>query len=412
TPNLPMVERQAAKSHYVESDNDSLSLEKAISMALELNPDLVAGGSEIKAQEGRTLQQSLLPNPEFEVEFENFSGSGPFKGMTATETTIAFGQSIELGGKRSKRTNVAALEGDLVDWRFEMKRLEVITNVRLLFTEILAARKKQSLNQELLHISERFRINIDKLVQAGRLSPAELSRANVELAKRQIILQQNQRAQYVTKRKLAATWGADTFQFKTLQGELEADLRLPSVENLLRFLENNPQIIEQQIVIKRQKAGEELAGSESIPEPKIRVGYRRFNESDDQALIAGVSVPIPLFNRNQGGRQEAKFRVRQSVQRLLVIKSHIKNELINRHEILSGILDEIQTIKSIIIPEAQIAYTIIEQNYRQGKYALIDVLDAQRQLFDAQSRYVDSLFHFHTKIIEIERVLGRTLETL
>jgi len=104
-----------------------LSLREALLLALRHSPDLAAFAWEVRAGEARTLQAGLLPNPEFDIELENFAGSGDLEGFDARETTIALNQLIELGGKRLKRKRVAALERDLRGWDYEAKRLDVFT---------------------------------------------------------------------------------------------------------------------------------------------------------------------------------------------------------------------------------------------------------------------------------------------
>ena len=140
--------------------------------------------TEIKAREARTVQESLLPNPEIDFEIENFSGSGEVKGA---ETTISIGQLIELGGKRSKRTKIAALQSDIALLHYEKKRLDIITQVRSIFLNVLNAQKKLKLDHQLQDLALSFKTTIDTLVQAGRLSTAESARAQVELSNRKLI---------------------------------------------------------------------------------------------------------------------------------------------------------------------------------------------------------------------------------
>ncbi|MCA9734121.1 MAG: TolC family protein [Deferribacteres bacterium] len=415
-PTPSIVKEHVTKEEKTKSKNsavtDTLLMLDAISQALKSNPELQVFLTEIKAREVRTLQESLLPNPELDFELENFAGSGPLGGFKSSETTLAIGQLLELGGKRAKRTKVAALQSDLALWRYEIKRLQIITRVRSNFTHLLLAQRKLDLGRRLVGLSQIFKANIDTLVQAGRLSRAESARAQVELSNRKLTLQKNARELKNAQRKLAATWGSGRVDFTAVKGDLGSIKTMPKAEIVQWSLENSPVIIEQKAVIKMQKAKTELANALAVPDLGIRVGYRRFNEIDDQALVAGLSIPLTVFDRNQGGKQEAQLRELQSEQHLFSLQNGIRTGINNQLETIRTISEEIETMKNIIIPEAQNAYDIIQQNYRLGKYALIDVLDAQRQLFDVQGRYLDALGEIKLEIIRLEGLLGQSLDSL
>ena len=412
---LPLVEERKTQNKAIETNNterDTLSLQEAIARALEHNPELQTFKLEIKAREARTVQESLLPNPELGIEVENFAGSGPLSGFKGTETTLAIGQLIELGGKRSKRTKIAALQSDLALWQYETKRLDIITKVRSLYLQVLSAQKRINLDRKLVALSRTFKENVGTLVQGGRLSSAETARAQVELSNRELRLRQGRREFNNSRQLLAAVWGAMAADFKAVDGTLRNRASIPSSQQLLQALPTSPLFTRQNIIIQRQKAKTALADAQSIPDPVLSAGYRRFNESDDQAFVAGISIPITLFDRNQGGRQEARYRERQGKQQLQSLHTALNAEINNRLEIMRSLTNEIKTMQDVIIPQAQYAHSIIQQNYRLGKYSLIDVLDAQRQLFDAEGRYLQALSEINLQVIELEGLLGRSLESL
>ena len=106
---------------------DGLTLPQALALALLQNPELAAFSWEVRAVEAHTLQAGLRPNPELGLEVENLTGYGAFQGGRSVQTTLRLSQRVELGGKRSRRLRVAALERDLAAWDYETKRLDVLT---------------------------------------------------------------------------------------------------------------------------------------------------------------------------------------------------------------------------------------------------------------------------------------------
>ena len=77
----------------------------------------------MRAREAEGLQAGRLSNPELEVEIENFGGSGEADGFSASETTLALSQLIELGGKRLKRQRIAGHQAELAGWEYELTRV-------------------------------------------------------------------------------------------------------------------------------------------------------------------------------------------------------------------------------------------------------------------------------------------------
>jgi len=108
----------------------TLKLGEALSAALERNPELRAFSWEVRARVANALQEGLIPNPEIGLEVENFGGQGEARGFETPETTLQLSQLIELGGKRSKRYQVASLETTLAEWDYETQRLNILASSR------------------------------------------------------------------------------------------------------------------------------------------------------------------------------------------------------------------------------------------------------------------------------------------
>ena len=175
---------------------DEITLRQALSLALMHNPELAASSWEVRSGEARSLQAGLFPNPEIEVEVENFGGSRKeenpdgtserLKRFDGAETTVALSQLIELGGKRSKRKQVADSEHDLLGWDFETKRLDTITEVTNAFIDLLALQERMVLTDGLVDLSQDVFNTVSERVKAGKVSPVEETRAQVALSTIQI----------------------------------------------------------------------------------------------------------------------------------------------------------------------------------------------------------------------------------
>ncbi|MFQ5651426.1 MAG: TolC family protein [bacterium] len=396
----------------VEEPVGTLTLRQALSLALLRNPELAAFSWEVRAREARAIQASLLPNPEIEVELENFGGSGDVSGFEQTESTILLSQLIELGGKRRKRTRVAALESDLAAWVFEIKRLDILTDVTQAFLDVQSAQGRLALDIELVQLAAEFVDIVSQRVQAGRTAPAEESRARVALSNAQIELGRSQRELESARKRLAATWGSLTPQFQQVTGTFGLSQSIPAIDELLELISQNPEIARWGVEMQRRRAVVELQEAQKIPDPAIGGGFRRLAESDDNAFVLGLAIPIPIFNRNQGAASEARLRSNKAEFERQATELRIKTSVAEAYRALSSAFDEASTLQTSVLPEAQKAFDTISDGYKQGKFGFLDVLDAQRTLFDSRGQYLRALRDYHKATADLERLIGQSLVSI
>jgi len=388
-----------------------LSLAEALSAALENSPRLEAFDWQVRAQEARALQAGLVPNPGLVVEGENFAGSGDFSGYDAAETTVFLGQLVELGGKRAKRHRVAVLGRELAGWDYEAARLDVLTETTQRFVAALAARERLSLTHEILRVSRESLKATRARVRAGAASSIEQARSEVVVAT--IAAQRDRRRVEFdgAKRTLASSWAGEV-RFEGLTGDLTSLRAIPPLERVTEALAENPDLARWTTEIAQREAAVDLARARAIPNVTAGLGVRHLGESDDAALVFGLEVPLPLFDRNQGARSAAtadahRARALARESRLVLIRS-----LVAAHAEALGAHGNAEALASTVLPQAEAAYERTRDAYRKGLFRLVDVLDAQRTLFDARTEYVNALQQFHAAAAEVERLAGSSLEDL
>ena len=388
-----------------------LSLAEALSAALQNSPRLEAFDWQVRAEEARALQAGLVPNPGLVVEGENFAGGGDFSGYDAAETTVFLGQLVELGGKRAKRHRVAVLGRELAGWDYEATRLDVLTETTQRFVATLAAEERLALADEILRVSRESLEATQARVRAGAASSIEQARSEVVVAT--IAAQRDRQAVELdgAKRTLASSWAGEV-RFEDLTGDLTVLREVPALERVTDALAQNPDLARWATEIAQRDAAVSLARARAIPNVTAGLGVRHLGESDDAALVFGLEVPIPLFDRNQGARAAAtadahRARALARESRLVLLR-----ELVAAHAEALGAHGNAKALASTVLPQATTAYERTRDAYRKGLFRLVDVLDAQRTLFDARTEYVNALQQFHTAAAEVERLAGSSLEGL
>jgi cobalt-zinc-cadmium efflux system outer membrane protein len=386
-----------------------LSLRSALALSLLQNPNLAAFSWEARAREAEILQAAVVPNPEISVEAENFAGSGSFDGYDRAETTVMLGQLIELGGKRAKRRRTAELERDLADWDYEVRRLDVLTAVAKEFVHVLEAQGRVALADELSELASESLVAVSKRVRAGAASLVEETRAKVNLSSAKVDARRAGVLLAAARSRLAALWGAEFATFLEARGQFDSVAVPPSLESTRGLLENNPDVARWTSELALRDAVVDLEDARRISNVTIGGGIRHFEEEDDSALVLGVTIPFPIFDRNQGARQAARLRRSRVRSEELASRTVVASRLAIAHQSLLASYETILELRGEVLPQAEEAYLGVRTGYLRGLFRYLDVLDAQRTLFELRDRELTELGRFHRSVAEVERLTGTPL---
>ncbi|HBG27564.1 MAG: hypothetical protein A2Y10_15470 [Planctomycetes bacterium GWF2_41_51] len=402
----------AAETSAASEPNGILTLGEALALTLMHNPELKVFSLETRAAQARELQAGLRPNPELGIEVENIGGRGELSGVNSAETTIQLGQLIELGGKLEKRKRVASFEKELAGVDYQNKKLEVFSEATKTFISVLKAQEKFLLSQELLMLSEESFATVGKRVQAGKDSPIEEIRASVAHANIKISHLESQRELEYARKKLASFWGQNNPLFQEAAGNLDSVEQLPVSENLISRLQLNPEYARWKIEIQKSQAALDLEKSKAISDITIVGGVRRFNETDENAFVVGFSVPLPIFDRNQGGKQEAFYNLLKAREEQTAALLRLQNEFNAAYLEFTNSYSQSVSLKNEVLPGATKMFDAAKRAYEEGKMDYLNVLDAQRTFFDVKNEYIENLADYHSSRTDIERFIGKEIESI
>lgn len=377
-----------------------LSLASAIDLALSANPTLAAAARELQAMEGTVIQAGVRPNPELAALVEDTQ-----KSATRT-TTLQINQTIELGGKRAARIESAERGRDVAAADLDAQRLEIRSATVAAFFDVLVAQERIRLAEALLDLAQRATQAASRRVIAGKVSPVEETKARVAEASVRVELNQVQGELAVARRRLAATWGNPSPRFERADGRTEILPVVPTSEDIRRRLATAPVLTRARLEVDRRSALAELERTRRISNVTVSIGAQRVEELGRNQAIVGLSVPLPLFDRNQGNLLEALRRTDKARDELAATEIRLSTELAQAHERLKALSLEVSSLQTEILPGAQSAYEAASKGYELGKFSFLEVLDAQRTFFQARSQYLRALAEAHRAAAEIDRVLG------
>ena len=386
-----------------------LHLRTALSAGLLHNPQLTSFAWNIRAQEAAVIQAGLYPNPEVSVEIEMFGGTNGFSGFGGSETTISVGQTILLGGKRDSREEFARLERDLAGWDYEVARVNVITRVGIEFVGTLTAQAHLTVARQTAALAEQVFSAIDQRVQAGKISPVERTKARVDRAQTQLALIVAEREVVAARARLAATWGSVAPGFEVAVGDLFSVSIPPAVEELFARINDNPDLARWTTEMAARRAAVTLAEANAVPDITPYGGVQLLDGVDETAFVAGIAMPIPAFDRNQGKILEARLRGAQGEALRRAAAVRVKTELAVVYQALDTAFLETAILRTQVEPSAESALAAAEEAFRQGKIGALDLLDAQRTLFAIRRQSVNAHAAYHRAVIAIERLIGGPL---
>lgn len=389
-------------------EKHDLTLRDAVHLTLQRNPELAAFAKEVRALEGATLQAGLLRNPDLAIDVEDLSSAA--NGVAQQFTTIRVSQLIELGGKRAARITTASLDQELANQDYETKRLEIIARVANIFNDVLAGQERLRLADDSVRLAQQVVNTVAKRIQAGKAPPIEETKAKIALSTARIEREQAQRGLAASRKQLSLLWGSPSPQFGQTLGDLESFVALPGFEVLAQRVRANPMTLRSMKGIEQRKALLELERSRRIPDITVSAGVRRYDRSPETTAVVGVSVPLPLFDRNQGSLREAHQRLDQAIDEQAATDLQLKAELAQTYEALLAAQNEIRILRDEVLPGARSAFDVANRGYELGKFGFLEMLDAQRTLFQNQVLYVRALVSYQGLVNALERLIAGPID--
>ncbi|MDH3585269.1 MAG: TolC family protein, partial [Phycisphaerae bacterium] len=381
----------------------------ALAAALLHNPNLQSFSWEMRVREARALQAGLRPNPEVGIEIENFAGSGATSGFDSAETTALLSQLIPLGGKTTKRRRVAELDRDLAGWDYEAARLDLATKVAVALVGVEAAQRREHLAVDKLEIARQLYAAADQKVLAGAAPPLERTRATVLQETSRIGVRRARQALAAARHDLAATWGAERPVFERVAVDLQRIRPIPAYDVIRARLPQSPRLARWATEISRREAQVDLARAGRVADVTAGAGVRRLEQSDDTAAVVEFSVPLALFDRNQGGILEARYALAKARAQEQVEHLDARTALARAHQELDTAFIEAAALRDTVLPAAQQAFAAVNKSYRAGQSSYLQVLDAQQSFFDARDRYIEALAAYHGAVAAVEGMTGQPL---
>jgi cobalt-zinc-cadmium efflux system outer membrane protein len=372
-------------------DTASIDLSTAIRLALD-QPAARAALHEVQASAALVDQADRLPNPEL-----SYLREGQDAGTRTT--TVQLNQPIELGHKRRARVALAQQEAGLARIEAQARRQAIRADVIDAYHDVLIAGHRQALAQALTDLAARTVDVAGKRVAAGKISPIDETRARLTAVDATTARTQATAALTIARTKLGALIGRSNVAL------VDDSDRLPDAASVATA-DASVAVRRARGQLAARQARADVERAARVPDVTVSIGTKRDDQIGRRQAVVGVSIPLPLFNRNEDALRAALRRTDQAGDELAATQVETAAALTAARTRYEAARNDVLLLRRDVLPNAQTAYEQTLKGFEYGKFSFLDVLDAQRTWFQAQTRQWDSLEGAWRAWADIERLAG------
>jgi cobalt-zinc-cadmium efflux system outer membrane protein len=398
-----VVKLQPQPQSQAPTSKRTVTLEQAVEIFLRQNLQLVAARYDIETADAEKLTARLRPNPQFTVGLADLplNLSGPL----IKEQTYSYGIShtIELGGKRNKRIDVADANSDVARGQFQMVVWQLTNDVKRKFYTVV-------LNQSLLNLARENQATFEEivkhtteLVKAGEISGLDLERVEVEKLKFDTDLANSERDYEVALRDLRFVLGGDYRATDIdVAGTIDYEPYQFSFTELRdKALTERPDLKAAKLTERAADANIRLQNAQRIPDLTVGGGVDQV-PSGTSTYTFGVGVTLPVWDRNQGERAKALIARRQAQNQTQLITNQVLSDVDKARVAFEMQKRRVDLYRSGVVTKVNDIQRLTEVALRAGESSTLELLDAIRTRRDTLAGFYQTLFDYQMSLLDLE----------
>lgn len=386
-----------------------LTLADAIERTRASNPELRIYAPRLRAAQQQVDTAALRPPFELETEVQDAFGTGRTSGFDSAETTIALSQIIELGNRRGSRVDAATARTALVDAERAVAELDVLAEATRRLIHVAADQEHLVVTRRATALAEENVTAASARVAAARAPEVELRRARVTRARAAVEQEHAEHELLSSRRQLAAMWGESDATFDSVSADLYTLPQSEGYEALVARLERNPDFARFASAERVRAAELRVAEAHARSTLRARAGLRILRDTNDEALVFGVTRPLFSSSRARSEIAAAQALREQTAAERDAHRVRVEAELFELFQELRHAVTEAEILRTSVLPEMEAALEATRYAFERGRYSYLEWVDAQRELIDVQRSLIDASVNAHLFRTEIERLTGEAL---
>ncbi len=394
-----------------------ITLPQAIDSAVQGNKDLQAVRYNVEQARARLLQAGLPPNPRLDISGGNdrlFNNQGEYT------AGIGISQPFPVAGRIAHQKDVARVDVALALAEIRQAELKLAGDVAFRFYSLLALKRQIEARERLIDVDQKL-----VLVTRNRFKVAEVSELDVNTAQLELQRLAQERALLLSQRttqlaQLNQLLGRSATQPIELDDTLPTSDPLPSLADLQRqALSLRPDLRFALLNADRAQANQALAHAQRWEDWTVGVGLAQSRQVVDGAppqgstrvLGVSLSIPLPLWNRNQGNIAEAEANGTQAYARIEALKLSIGNEVASAYAEVEHLQQVLSVYQSNSLAVSARNVLLVQQGYDQGLVPISEVVLVQRQQGELNIAYLNALDQYLQALTRLHIATGNYVET-
>lgn len=374
----------SVSASFAETPGTAMNLGTAVQRTLAQNPELQVYRFRETGLAGLEKTAGLSPQFDLSAEAENFAGTGDSNGVDGAEFTLALSSVIELGGKRDARLAAASAQRQLIDGERQARALDLIGEVTRRYVDVVANQARLDLSVNARSLATDVLNSVERRIQAGAAPEAELYRARAQMTQAELAVTEAQNRLHASSLSLSVLWGDAEPDFVRVDGNLQNAGAAGDFNALFERTLQNPAIAIFASEERLREAEFQLAKSQSRADIGWSVGVRQFQDTDDTALVAGVSVPLFSSARNAGALQSAQAARDEVAVRSDSAMLELRATLFEAYQQRKLGIETAELLRNDVIPALTRALQLTQAAYESGRYGYQEWAASRQELISAQ----------------------------
>lgn len=389
-----------------------------IRRALATNADLAASRLEIERARARLNQAGHRPNPT--IDFEHTTGR-----LTGSqgehETTIGFALPLEVGGQRKRRVELARAELEAAEAEVADRERRLTAEVRASYAEVLAALRELEITAELTDVDQQTARVVEVRVTEGDSAPVELNllRSEIDrLRSRRALVEGRLQVSLLRLKNMAGIAPGEPLRLSEHLGAQVQAEPPASVEAAVEIaLRTRPDLRLARLNEEVTQAGMRLAQAQAKPDVTAFTRYTKssavFDDTPigglrdkDRLLTFGVSIGLPVFNRNQGAKAEAEAAILQARRRREFAESVVRAEVASAYARYEAAKQSLAIFEQGVLERSRQNIRTVRGAYEIGAFRITDLLVEQRRFIDSQREFIEALAEQYRALADLQAAMG------
>ena len=392
----------------MEPSSSTLTIKEAIVKSLKQHPGLASFAYRVQSSDHNIAQAAIGQKPEVSLVIEDALGTGDYSDFSNAQSTLSISWILD-GGLVNSRVQQYKHKKALTEIELDIKRYDVAAETAHQFIAILALQDRFKIAKEAHLHSRKILKEITHRVNSGKALMADQLRAEVNLERRELEVEDIAHELISAKKILSSSWGQSDIEFSSVSGSLNLPKSLIDYSKFEQAISSNPKV-RYFLTQQRLTEGEiSLAREESKNRLRFNAGVSRYERTEDYGLTMGITLPFG-GNNNQGkisslnadkSRYQAELTATEI--QLLTQVFVLYQELMHSYHINNSLTDE-------IIPRLEKALKETYKAYQLGKYSYQEWSSVQQEVYDAQFSLIDARLTAHKNTVELERLTGLAMQ--